>query len=226
MKKLTFYLATMMVFFLFSCISIDSENEEKKEKQKVKIDREIDEDLEEAKEDFNSALENLGDAIEGLKKKHNVDEKQPMNFRELKEALPNRLAGLSLEESEGQTSSILGFGISTVKAEYQDDESTMEVSIVDVAGVGKLVKSMATWSEFKVDKESKDGYERTTEIDGFPALEKYNERREEGEISVLAKDRLIISVKGEDVSERQMRRAVDGLRIRRLVRLAEKAEKN
>jgi hypothetical protein len=221
MKKSFVFAATIIFAFLMtSCFSIETDKQ-KEEREKESIQDEINEDLNEAKEDLNDALDNLGDAFKGLKKKHNIDEKDPINFRDLKKVLPKRLAGIDLEESEGQTSGVLGFKISTIQATYEEDDTRFEVSLVDVAGVGKLVKNMANWTEFEVDKETRDGYERTTEIDGHPALEKYNERRERGETSILIEDRFIISVKGRGVSERQMRRAIKDINLRKLARLGD-----
>lgn len=224
MKNLFVFMFTIFsAYVMTSCVNLETEEqkERKEERRKENVQDEIEEDLAAAKDDISNAFDNLGDALEGLKKKHNIDDKAPVSFRDMKKALPKSLAGVDFEESEGQTTGILGIKISTVEATYQEDDSAFEVTIVDVAGVGQLVKKMANWSEFEVDKETKNGYERTTEIDGHPALEKYNERREEGEISLLVDDRFIITIKGEGVSERQMRRAVDDVDIRKLVRLGE-----
>ena len=219
MKKLfVFGCIIFASYVMTSCINLETE-EQKEERQKDDIQSEIDKDLAEAKDDISDALDNLGDAFKGLKKKHNIEGKEPINFRDLKKALPRNLAGVDFEESEGQTTGILGFKISTVEATYQEDDEGFQVTIVDVAGVGKLVKSMAKWSEFEVDKETRNGYERTTEIEGHPALEKYDSRREKGETSILINDRFIISIKGEGVSERQMRNAVDDINIRKIARL-------
>lgn len=222
MKKLfVFGFVILSSYLVTSCISIETEEqkEEKEAQRKEDIQIKIEGDLADAKEDISDALDNLGEAFEGLKKKHNIDGKEPIGFRDLKKALPRNLAGVDFEESEGQTSGILGIKVSTVEATYQEDNSKFEVTIVDVAGVGKLVKSMAKWSEFEVDKESRNGYERTTEIEGHPALEKYDSRRESGETSILVNDRFIISIKGRGVSERQMRNAVDDINLRKLARL-------
>ena len=222
MKKLfVFGFVIFSSYLMTSCISLETEEqkEQKEERRKDDIQDEIEEDLAEAKGDISDALDNLGEAFEGLKKKHNIEGKEPIGFRDLKKALPRSLAGVDFEESEGQTTGILGLKVSTVKATYQEDDASFEVTIVDVAGVGKLVKSMAKWSEFEVDKETRNGYERTTEIEGHPALEKYDKRREKGETSILVNDRFIISIKGEGVSERQMRNAVDDINIRKLARL-------
>ncbi|MEM1121232.1 MAG: hypothetical protein AAGJ18_12345 [Bacteroidota bacterium] len=221
MKKVfVFAVAIFATYAMTSCINLETE-EQKVERKKEEVQDQIDEDLAKAKDDLSNAFDNLGDALEGLKKKHNIDDKEPVSFRDMKKALPSSLAGVNFEESEGQTSGILGIKISTVEAKYQEDNAAFEVTIVDVAGVGSLVKKMANWSEFEVDKETRDGYERTTEIDGHPALEKYNERRETGETNLLVEDRFIITIRGEGVSERQMRRAVDDINIRKLVRLAD-----
>lgn len=222
MKKLfVFGFVIFSSYLMISCINLETEERkaQKEERRKDDLQSDIEEDLAEAKDDISDALDNLGEAFKGLKKKHNIEEKEPINFRDLKKSLPRSLAGIDFEESEGQTTGILGFKISTVEATYQEDNSGFEVTIVDVAGVGKLVKSMAKWSEFEVDKETRNGYERTTEIEGHPALEKYDKRREEGETSILVNDRFIISVRGEGVSERQMRNAVEDINIRKLARL-------
>lgn len=224
MKNLFVFVFTIFsAYAMTSCINLETEEqkEQKEAERKEDIQSDIEEDLEEAKEDFSNAFDNLGEAIEGLKKKHNIEGKEPIGFRDLKKALPRSLAGVDFEESEGQTSGAFGFKISTVEATYKEDDSNFEVTLVDVAGVGKLVKSMANWTEFEVDKETRNGYERTTEIDGHPALEKYDERRERGETSILVNDRFIISVKGRGVSERQMRRAVNDINIRKIARLSE-----
>ena len=222
MKNLFVFVFTIFsAYAMTSCINLETEaqKEQKEAERKEDIQSDIDEDLAEAKEDLSDALDNLGEAFEGLKKKHNIEGKEPIGFRDLKKALPRSLAGVDFEESEGQTSGAFGFNISTVEATYKEDDSAFEVTIVDVAGVGKLVKSMAKWTEFEVDKETRNGYERTTEIDGHPALEKYDEHRERGETSILVNDRFIISVKGRGVSERQMRRAIDDINIRKITRL-------
>ena len=196
MKKLfVFGLLVSISYLMTACINLETaeQKEQKVKERKEAIQEDIEKDLAEAKD--------------------------PIGFRDLKKALPRNLAGVPFEGSEGQTSGFLGFKISTVEATYQEDHSTFEVTIVDVAGVGELVKSMAEWTEFEVDKETRNGYERTTEIDGHPALEKYDNRREEGETSILINDRFIISIKGDGVSERQMRNAVDDINLRKITKL-------
>ena len=97
MKKLfVFAFAVFSAFLLTNCINIetDEQKERKEEKQKENLQDEIDKDLDEAKEDLKDAFGNLEDAFEGLKKKHNVGEKEPINFRDMKKALPRSLAGV------------------------------------------------------------------------------------------------------------------------------------
>ena len=116
MKKLfVFGCIIFASYVMTSCINLETE-EQKEERQKDDIQSEIDKDLAEAKDDISDALDNLGEAFKGLKKKHNIEGKEPINFRDLKKALPRNLAGVDFEESEGQTTGILGFKISTTTA--------------------------------------------------------------------------------------------------------------
>ena len=95
----------------------------------------------------------------------------------------------------------------------------MEMSITDVAGIGLLTASMAAWTNMDMDRETENGYERTTRIDGHPAFEKWDGDRKRGELSVLVDDRYIISIEGRNVAEKDLRKAMDGINLNRLGRL-------
>lgn len=167
------------------------------------------------------AIGNLGDAISSLKKKHNIEEKEPVNFRDMKEILPNDLGGMEQTDNEGQTSGIMGFKFSTAKATYEEDKAKLEVKIIDIAGIGKLASKMADWSTLDIDKESKNGYERTTTIDGHKAYEKYDANRQKGKVAMIIDDRFIVDLEGRNVTEKQLRNAIEDINIRKLRRLVD-----
>lgn len=208
--KYTFVLG-LVFFALLSCDTVVPEEK--------KAEADFEGNIKEAKEDLGDAFKNVGEALSSLKKKHNIEEKDPVNFRELKDLLPNSISGLEQVDIEGQTSGILGMKISTAKANYEDDDASLEVKIIDIAGVGKLASKLADWSTIDIDKEGKNGYERTTTIDGYKAYEKYDARRQKGKIAMIVDDRFIIDVEGRDITERQLRKALDAISIRKLKRL-------
>ena len=214
--KINSFLFLLSVFLLMNCGDIATE-----EQKKATVDAEFKENINEAKDDLEGAIGNLGDAISSLKKKHNIEEKEPVNFRDMKEILPNDLGGMEQTDNEGQTSGIMGFKFSTAKATYEEDKAKLEVKIIDIAGIGKLASKMADWSTLDIDKESKNGYERTTTIDGHKAYEKYDANRQKGKVAMIIDDRFIIDLEGRNVTEKQLRNAIEDINIRKLRRLVD-----
>ena len=66
--------------------------------------------------------------------------------------------------------------------------------------MGVALMGMAAWSMASIDKETENGYEKTTEYQGHKAFEKYNTQSKNGEISVIVANRYIVQVEGRDVS--------------------------
>jgi len=215
--KNSFFLL-LFSLLLVNCGDFATE-EQKAAARKADAEAEFKENINNAKDNLGGAIGNLGDAISSLKKKHSVEEKEPVNFRDIKKILPNDMAGLEQIDSEGQTSGFMGFKFSTAKAIYKEDKSKLEVKIVDIAGIGKLASKMANWSNLDIDKESKDGYERTTTIDGHKAYEKYDARTKKGKVAMIIDDRFIIDIEGRSVTERQLKSAINDINIRKLRRL-------
>ena len=158
----------------------------------------------------------------------NTGAAEPINFREFKKSLPERLMGLDRKESSGETTGAMGFKVSTAKAIYRgDDGETLNVEITDVAGVGAafLGMGLAAWATVEVDKETESGYERTTTFEGHKAFEKFDNNTERGEFAVIVEDRVIVSVKGRKVSMKKLKNAAEDI-VDDIEDIAEKAAKS
>ena len=101
-----------------------------------------------------------------------------------------------------------GFSVAQAEATYKEDDRSIEVVIVDGGNMGIAKLGVAAWSTVEVDKESDDGYERTIEIDGYKAFEKFDARSGEAELAWLYKNRYIITLKGDGVEGDDLRRAL------------------
>lgn len=224
MKYQSFLFATFVfaIFSLSSCGSDKSASDNKDPQEEpfreddidINIESEGDVDLSGLKE----SIDELEDKLNEMKKEGG---KETVDFRDLKEMMPKRIAGMDRTEHSGEKAGAFGFNIATANAIYEDGDQRLEVSIVDVGGIGSAVASMASWSNLEVDRESKNGYERTITIDGHKAYEKYDSKREEGETNLLIDDRFIVSIKGRNVSERDMtkaRKAIDIDDLEKLVK--------
>ncbi len=173
---------------------------------------------EEEKEPENvfEAFQQLADEAKESATKKPVD---PVDFRELKALLPEKMFGLERTETSGEKSGAMGFTISNAKAEYEqaDNNSSIRVEIMDSGGIaGMATMALAAWTMADIDKETNDGYEKTTKIDGHKAYEKYNNKTKNGELNVMIEKRFIINVNVTNLSADQMRDVVSEININKL----------
>ncbi|MFK7934329.1 MAG: hypothetical protein AB8G22_12525 [Saprospiraceae bacterium] len=129
----------------------------------------------------------------------------------MKKLLPDEIGGAERTDAKGQRNGMFGINIAQAEGKYRDGDKRADVSIVDVGGIGLALRSMANWSQMEIDNESDDGYERTTEIDGYPALVKWNDRNQRGEIAVLVNNRFIVSIKGRNIDMDDLEDALDDI---------------
>ncbi|MCX6217383.1 transposase [Spirosoma sp.] len=145
-----------------------------------------------------SAMKEMAAQAEEMQKNGPV---ATVDFRKLKELLPNEADGLPRKEATGEKNGAAGFTISTANGRYSntDASETIDVSIVDGGGSGMLM-GLAAWSMLEVDKETENGYEKTSTIGNNKSFEKYDNSAKDGEVNVLINKRFVVTVKGKGVS--------------------------
>ncbi|MBK6902656.1 MAG: hypothetical protein IPH04_07540 [Saprospirales bacterium] len=92
----------------------------------------------------------------------------------------------------------------------------MELQILDSGNKKVILTTMASWYKRTVDMEDDNGFEKTTTVKGFPAIEKTNKVSNSSEIGVVIKDRYIIMAIGTGVALEELRKVVDGLDLKKL----------
>ncbi len=172
---------------------------------------------EEAKEEPKNGLEALQKLGEEAERMSKEGPKETVDPKLLKELLPADADGLKRKEASSEKSAAMGFGVSTAKASYRDDNGQdIDVNITDVAGMGVALMGMAAWSMASIDKETETGYEKTTEYKGHKAFEKYNTQSKNGEISVIVANRYIVQVEGRDVAMDKIKSVLDDIDLDKL----------
>jgi hypothetical protein len=161
-------------------------------------------------------LEDAAKAAEDLANK-NVD---PIDFRTLIDMLPANAAGMDQVDNNGEKSAISGMATSFAEAQYQDPNGSkrITVKITDVGSMTSIVAFGMAWMNMVIDKESTSGYERTTKIDGHPALEKFTQSNgySNGEITVVVVNRYIVEVRGSDVPMSDLKSTLGKVNISKL----------
>jgi hypothetical protein len=141
-----------------------------------------------------------------------------VDFRELKELLPEDLPGMKRTGAEGQKSGAMGFTMSTAEGRYAaDDGPNIQITISDVGAMtGMGAMAAYAWAAAEIDSETETGYERTTKIKGYRGFEKYDRQNKFGEISLLVAGRFVVEVEGNDVSVDALKEALDKVDLGKL----------
>ncbi|MEZ0607438.1 transposase [Fibrella sp. WM1] len=145
---------------------------------------------------------------------------ETVDFRKLKELLPAEADGLARKSATGEKNGMAGFTISTATARYEnaDNSENIELALVDAGGSGALM-GLAAWTMVDVDKETEDGYERTTKMGDNKCYEKYTNSSKSGEIAMVVKSRYIVTAKGNGVSMEKLKSALEAIDTDELVAL-------
>ncbi|WP_461131265.1 transposase [Spirosoma aerophilum] len=164
-----------------------------------------------------SAVKEMAAQAEEMQKKGPV---ATVDFRSLKELLPADADGLPRKEATGEKNGAAGFTISTANGKYAnaDGSESIELSIIDGGG-SAMMMGLAAWSMMEVDKETEDGYEKTTKIGDNKAYEKYDNSDKDGEVAVLVNKRFVVSVKGRGVSMDKIKAALEDVDLGKLAEL-------
>ncbi len=200
----------------------EEENEASSEKNSVNISIGEDSNIkidEKSMKNLEEGLEKMADAFKNLDVEIESDI-EAVDFRELKKALPSSIGWMKRTEFGGEKAGAFGLKTSTANATYESGDKEIRISVVDIGGFKAALAGLAVWSNIEVDKETMDGYERTTMIDGYKAFEKYNGKREEGELSVILEDRIVISIEGENIDDDDLRKALKKIDVDDLADIA------
>ena len=161
----------------------------------------------------------VSDMVENITKEaekmSNEGPKEVVDAKLLKELLPADADGMPRKEASSEKTGAMGFKISTAEGRYKDENSSIEVNIIDAAGTGALM-GMAAWSMIDMDKENEDSYEKTTKYKDNKAFEKYNSKNKDGELAVIVASRFIVTVKGNNVEMSKIKATLDDIDLGKL----------
>ncbi|MYK69620.1 MAG: hypothetical protein F4020_08900 [Gammaproteobacteria bacterium] len=126
---------------------------------------------------------------------------RPVSFRALREVLPDEAGGFSLSSREGSTVGALGFRVSKVEAEYGNgDGADVDVTIADIGALPVVgSEDFLDWLDVEIDEESRRGWQRTLEYEGYPALAEFRSTRGDrgrGQFTWLVEGRFVVSMEG------------------------------
>lgn len=164
-------------------------------------------------ENVEEAMEKMGKILSGGKEVETVD------FRELKALLPESLPNMPRQDISGEKNETFGISISEANASYSQEEGygnvTMRISdIGDISGLAAMAGLAWAMSDF--ERETDEGYEKTTTFHNHKAVEEYNYNNNFGKLEILVAERFVVSVEGYNVEMDYIRAAAEKVDLKKL----------
>lgn len=164
----------------------------------------------------------LEEAAKAMEEMQNVTV-EPVDFRTLRDLLPGSAAGLERKEADGEKSGASGMSISKAEGTYyaDDNDRRITITISDMGSMTSLVAFSMAWINLDIDKETSNGFERTTKIDGFASLEKHEQNGDysSSEIQTMVANRYLVSVDGRNVPFDDVKKALRSVDLKKLDRM-------
>lgn len=142
-----------------------------------------------------------------------------VDFRVLKELLPEDINGMPRTSSDGEKNSAMGFTMSRAEARYetQGTNASIRIEISDAGAMtGMAAMAAFAWASMDVDRESETGYEKTTTIKGYRGYEKFDRQTNFAELSILVGGRFMVELEGNEVGIDGLKAALDKLDLGKL----------
>lgn len=149
---------------------------------------------------------------------------EPVDYRKLKELMPERVAGLKRTSNEGERVAFGELTVANARADYSKDSDeadapNVNIEIVDYGANPQMAEALAMWSQQELDRAGDDGYERTRKIAGFPALEKYTNEGKSGELTAFVAGRYIVTIRTTNLDSDELVKIGEKLDLKKLAAL-------
>jgi hypothetical protein len=129
----------------------------------------------------------------------------PVDFRKLKEVLPVELAGFEKADGEGAKNSAFGITVSEAKQSFKsaDGKKRVRFEITDPGSLAGPFALAHMWLNIEVDKETSNGYEKTSTVAGRRLHEKWSANGKHAEVQTVVGKRFLVEVdaRGMEMAE-------------------------
>lgn len=143
-----------------------------------------------------------------------------IHHRQLKALLPAEFAGMKRTNSEAGKQSAMGMNISYANAEYSSDDASAEAKISDISAMGEFMKmAQYAWANTELEQENDSGYEKTVQVDGFPAKESFTFDGKIGHLEIMIDGRLMVDLQGYGLEMEQLVNLAKVIDLKRLAGL-------
>jgi hypothetical protein len=147
-----------------------------------------------------------------------------VDYKKLKEQLPETLGGIKRTEASGQKTGLGDFKVSQahgtyVKDKEKDDSPRIELQIQDFGGNKQMIEGLSYWTKLEMDKEGDDGFQKTLKIQDYPAMQEYRNEGKSGTLTLLVGERFFVTVNTTNLTADEFKKLGDELKLKDLAAL-------
>ena len=146
---------------------------------------------------FEAMAKGLGAMVNGAT--GDVKTVEPVSFRELQALFPT-LDGWEKGKPTGEKMSA-PFRYSNAEVAYSKGDARIELKLADSGFNQLFFAPFAFLMQAGYEKETQDGYEKSTTIAGQPGYEKWNSEEKSGELTTMVGKRFLMSVEGRHLDD-------------------------
>jgi len=162
----------------------------------------------------NQQSENTG----SVNKAGNRKDVKSADSRKLEILLTEKLNDFERTILKGGKSGAGGFTISTAEASYKrKGNQLVKIEIIDTGNLTSVsTMTLAGRTMANIKKENASGYEKTTEVEGFKAFEKYDRVSKTGILNVIVADRYLVNTESKNISIGQLKEFLKAVNLSKL----------
>ena len=170
------------------------------EEKKVEEVKRASDSVQKGADQMAKGLEDMAKGLSGLAGTDpNQKPVDPVSFRELQAAFGD-LSGWEKGKATGERMTA-PVNFSVAKISYTKGDSRVEAEISDSAFNQMLLVPFSMFLTTGYEKETEDGYEKSTKVGDFPGFEKWNKSNKNGELTAIVNKRFIVQVNGHDIAD-------------------------
>ncbi len=165
-----------------------------------------------------SGLSQMEKAVKGMSASADRKPVPPVSFKVLLDYLPKSLDDMKAGEPKGETGTYGEWQYSQAEANYrsEDGNKSAKVGLFDYAHIPMFYAPLQMMLNMNMNKESTEGYERSTKIGGFPAFEKWQKNGEQSEVTILVGDRFVVSTTTRGLGEGSAKKIAESIDLKDL----------
>ena len=165
-----------------------------------------------------SGLSQMEKAVKGMSASADRKPVPPVSFKVLLDYLPKSLDDMKAGEPKGETGTYGEWQYSQAEANYrsEDGNKSAKVGLFDYAHIPMFYAPLQMMLNMNMNKESTEGYERSTKIGEFPAFEKWQKNGEQSEVTILVGDRFVVSTTTRGLGEGSAKKIAESIDLKDL----------